>query len=147
MTDHSTDSHPWAERFKGAFWLALILFALAGWMVVGKLPSWIAGLVAAAGVALGTLLFLPHWLVRRHDPSYSAGQSFGAFAFAGALGMVGLASLPIFYLAFSVQSGPAARRRRSSRACSTLARRTFTSRWSSTWNRRWPMATRCSTRA
>jgi glutamate synthase domain-containing protein 3 len=28
--------------------------------------------------------------------SGSAGRSFGAFAFAGALGMVGIASLPIF---------------------------------------------------
>jgi hypothetical protein len=108
MTDPSTDSHPWAERFKGALWLALILFALAGLMVVGKLPLWIVGLVVAAGVALGALLFVLRWLAKRRDPAYSAGRSFGAFALGGALGMVGLASLPIFYLAFWVQSGPTA---------------------------------------
>jgi hypothetical protein len=76
--------------------------------VVGKLPLWIVGLVIAAGVALGGLLFLLRWLAKRRDPAYSAGRSFGAFALAGALGMVGLASLPIFYLAFWVQSGPTA---------------------------------------
>jgi phosphatidylglycerophosphate synthase len=108
MTDHSTDTHPWTERVKGAVWLALILFALAGLMVVGKLPLWIVGLVIAAGVALGALLFVLRWLVKRRDPAYSAGRSFGAFALGGALGMVGLASLPIFYLAFWVQSGPTA---------------------------------------
>jgi len=59
MTDNSTDTHPWGERLKGALWLALILFALAGLLVVGKLPLWIVGLVVAAVVALGTLLFLP----------------------------------------------------------------------------------------
>ena len=77
-------------------------------MVVGKLPLWIVGLVIAAGVALGALLFLLRWLAKRRDPAYSAGRSFGAFALGGALGMVGLASLPIFYLAFWVQSGPTA---------------------------------------
>jgi hypothetical protein len=108
MTYPTTDSHPWTERFKGALWLALILFALAGLMIVGKLPLWIVGLVIAAGVALGALLFVLRWLAKRRDPAYSAGRSFGAFALAGALGMVGLASLPIFYLAFWVQSGPTA---------------------------------------
>jgi hypothetical protein len=108
MTDRATDTPRWAERLKGALWLALILFALAGLMVVGKLPPWIVGLVVAAGVALGALLFLPRWLFKRRDPAYSAGRSFGAFALGGALGMVGLASLPIFYLAFWVQSGPTA---------------------------------------
>ena len=59
MTDHRAETHPWTERLKGAFWLALILCALAGLMVVCKLPLWIVGLVVAAVVALGTLLFLP----------------------------------------------------------------------------------------
>lgn len=108
MTNNSTATHPWIERLKGGVWLALILFALAGLLVVGKLPMWIIGLVTAAGVALGALLFLLRWLAKRRDPAYSAGRSFGAFALAGALGMVGLASLPVFYLAFWVQSGPTA---------------------------------------
>jgi hypothetical protein len=98
----------WIERLKGALWLALILFALAGLLVVGKLPPWIIGLVLAAGVALGAVLWLPRWLAKRRDPAYAAGRSFGAFALAGALGMVGLASLPVWYLAFWVQSGPTA---------------------------------------
>jgi hypothetical protein len=108
MTEHSTDTHPWSERLKGALWLALILFALAGLMVVGKLPLWIVGLVIAVGVALGGVLFLVRWLAKRRDPAYSPGRSFGAFALAGALVMVGLASLPVWYLAFWVQSGPTA---------------------------------------
>jgi hypothetical protein len=104
----TANTHRWAERLKGALWLALILFALAGLMVVGKLPWWIVGLVIAAGVALGGMLFLVRWLLKRRDPAYSAGRSFGAFALAGALGTVGLASLPVWYLAFWVQSGPTA---------------------------------------
>jgi len=47
MTNPSNDRQPWAERFKGALWLALILFALAGSMVVGKLPLWITGRLAS----------------------------------------------------------------------------------------------------
>ena len=47
MTDRSTDTPRWTERLKGAFWLALILFALAGLMVVGKLPLWITGRLAS----------------------------------------------------------------------------------------------------
>ncbi len=105
-TESSTSN--WLARLNGAFWLALILFALAGLLVVGKLPLWIVSLVAAAGVALGAILFLLRWLAKRRDPAYSPGRSFGAFALAGALGMLGLASLPVFYLAFWVQSGPTA---------------------------------------
>jgi hypothetical protein len=108
MTPATPNPGLWTERLKGALWLALILFALAGLLVVGKLPPWIVGLVLAAGVALGALLWLPRWLAKRRDPGYSAGRSFGAFALAGALGTVGLASLPVWYLAFWVQSGPTA---------------------------------------
>jgi hypothetical protein len=98
----------WSARLNGAFWLALILLALAGLLVVGKLPPWIIGLVVAAGVALGALLFLLRWLAKRRDPAYSPGRSFGTFALGGALGMIGLALLPVYYLAFWVQSGPTA---------------------------------------
>jgi len=86
----------------------VILFALAGLLVVRDLPAWMITLVIVAGVALGAVFFLPRWLAKRRDPAYSAGRSFGAFALAGALGMVGLASLPLWYLAFWVQTGPTA---------------------------------------
>ena len=108
MTDDSTDRRRWPQWLQGAFWLAVILFALAGLLVVRDLPAWMIALVIMAGVALGAVFFLPRWLAKRRDPAYSAGRSFGAFALAGALGMVGLASLPLYYLAFWVQTGPTA---------------------------------------
>jgi len=108
MSANPVDPPRWGERLKGAFWLALILFALAGLMVVGKLPAWIIAAVVAAGVALGALLWLPRWALRRRRPGYAAGRSFGAFALAGALLSLGLSSLPVWYLAFWVQSGPTA---------------------------------------
>ena len=108
MNDTPNAPFRWRERLTGALWLALVLFALAGLMVVGNLPLWIVGAVIAAGVAVGAVLFVLRWLARRRDPTYRAGRSFGAFAVAGALGMLGLVSLPVFYLAFWVQSGPSA---------------------------------------
>jgi hypothetical protein len=108
MTETPTSAARWAARLQGALWLGLILFALAGLLVIGALPVSIIALVMAAGVGLGALLFVLRWLVKRRDPSYSATLSFGAFALGGALAMLGLASLPIFYLAFWVQSGPTA---------------------------------------
>jgi len=108
MTDDSTNRSRWPLWLQGAFWLAIILFALAGLLVVRDLPGWMITLVIVAGVALGAVFFLPRWLAKRRDPAYSAGRSFGAFALAGALGMVGLASLPLYYLAFWVQTGPTA---------------------------------------
>lgn len=107
-TTSKSSASNWSARLNGAFWLALILFALAGLLVVGKLPLWIVCLVVVAGVVLGALLFLLRWLAKRRDPAYSPGRSFGAFALGGALGMVGFASLPVYYLAFWVQSGPTA---------------------------------------
>lgn len=98
----------WAARFTGAFWLALILFALAGLLVVRDLPAWMIAGVIGVGVALGALFFLPRWLVKRRDPAYASGRSFSAFALAGVLGAIGLASLPLYYLAFWVQTGPTA---------------------------------------
>jgi hypothetical protein len=98
----------WAAGLTGAFWLALILFALAGLLVVRDLPVWMIAGVIAAGVALGALIFLPRWLVKRRDPAYSSRRSFAAFALAGVLAATGLASLPIYYLAFWVQTGPTA---------------------------------------
>ena len=56
-----------------------ILFALAGLLVVGKLPLWIVSLVVAAGVALGAILFLLRWLAKRRDPAYSPGRSLDVY--------------------------------------------------------------------
>lgn len=108
MSANPVDPPRWGERLKGALWLALVLFALAGLAVVGPLPAWIIAMVVGAGVTLGALLWLPRWLQRRRRPGYAAGRSFGAFALAGALLSLGLTSLPVWYLAFWVQSGPSA---------------------------------------
>jgi hypothetical protein len=103
-----SNTRTWAARLNGAFWLALILFAAAGLLVVRDLPAWMIGLVAGAGVVLGALLFLPRWLAKRRDPAYSMPRSFAVFALGGVLAAAGLVSLPIYYLAFWVQSGPTA---------------------------------------
>ena len=40
MTDDSTDRRRWPQWLQGAFWLAVILFALAGLLVVrARLPG------------------------------------------------------------------------------------------------------------
>lgn len=102
------DFRLWQARLAGAAWLALILFALFGMPVVHPLPTWMIAIVAAAGVVLGGLCFLPRWLIGRRNPDYAAGRSFLAFAVAGVLVAVGLASLPIYYLAYWVEAGPSA---------------------------------------
>ncbi|WP_295385062.1 hypothetical protein [uncultured Thiodictyon sp.] len=88
MNATESNTRHWAARLNGAFWLALILFAAAGLLVVRDLPAWMIALVVGAGVALGTLAFLPRWLVKRRDPAYSMQRS--------------------YYLAFWVQGGPTA---------------------------------------
>jgi hypothetical protein len=156
MTPDPTKHARWAERVTGALWMALILFALAGLMVVGKLPLWIDGLVVFAGVALGALLFTLHWLPKRRDPAYSAGRAFGTFALAGALCMVGLAALPVWYLAFWVESGPTAvplatvsngRKTVVFQGMQHVGSEGFYKAVVLTWSRRWPTATPCSTKA
>jgi hypothetical protein len=98
----------WFARLSGAAWLALILFALAGVLVLGKLPAWMFALVLVAGAVLGALLWLPWCLVRRRAPTFRGRRSFLAWALAGMLGMLGLVSLPVWSLAFFVQGGPTA---------------------------------------
>ena len=105
-TDHQ--SPHWPAYLKGAFWLALILFALAGLLVVRDLPAWMIASVVVAGLALGAMLFLPRWLAKRRDPAWPMRRSFVAFALTGVLAAMGLVSLPIYYLAFWVQGGPTA---------------------------------------
>jgi hypothetical protein len=78
----------------------LILFALAGLLVVRDLPLWMIAGVVVPGLALGALLFLPRWLAKRRDPAWSTRRSFVAFALPGVLAAIGLVSLPIYYLAF-----------------------------------------------
>jgi len=103
----ATDPHSphWPAYLTGAFWLALILFALAGLLVVRALPVWMIASVLVAGLALGALLFVPRWLAKRRDPAWSTRRSFVAFALTGVLAAIGLVSLPIYYLAFWVQGG------------------------------------------
>jgi hypothetical protein len=108
MKATESNTRHWAARLNGAFWLALILFAAASLLVVRDLPVWMIALLAGAGVALGALFFLPRWLVKRRDPAYSTLRSFVVFALTGVLAATGLVSLPIYYLAFWVQSGPTA---------------------------------------
>jgi len=98
----------WPAYLKGALWLALILFALAGLLVVRDLPVWMIASVVVAGLAFGALLFLPRWLAKCRDPAYSTRRSFVAFALTGMLAALGFAALPIYYLAFWVQGGPTA---------------------------------------
>lgn len=108
MIDSLNSRRNWALRCSGAFWLALVLFALAGLLVVGRLPAWMIALVVAAGVVLGFVLFLPRWLMRRRGRTFSPLRSFITFACAGVFIAIGLASLPIYYLATWVQTGPTA---------------------------------------
>lgn len=108
MSDADPNTPHWPAYLAGAFWLALILFALAGLLVVRDLPVWMIASVVVAGFALGALLFLPRWLAKRRVPAYSTRRSFVAFTLAGVLTAMGLVSLPIYYLAFWVQGGPTA---------------------------------------
>lgn len=108
MIDTTLHRGTLAARLSGAFWLALILFAAAGLLVVKDLPAWMVALVTGAGVLLGAVLFLLRWLAKRRSHSWSPVRSFLACVLAGVLVATGLASLPIYYLAFWVQSGPTA---------------------------------------
>ncbi len=51
MTDTLPNSRNWAARLNGALWLALILFALAGLLVMRDLPAWMIALIVAANAA------------------------------------------------------------------------------------------------
>lgn len=72
MKATESNTRHWAARLTGAFWLALILFALAGLLVVRDLSAWMIAGVMAVGVALDALFFLPRWLAKRRDPACSA---------------------------------------------------------------------------
>lgn len=98
----------WLSRLAGAFWMALLLFALAGLVVIGQLPGWMIAVVVLLGIVLGGLCFLPRWLFKRGRPGYSPPRSFTAFALVGVMAAFGLVSLPVWYLAFWVQGGPTA---------------------------------------
>jgi len=87
-------------------WFALALFAFLGFAVVGELPWWMIALVMLAGIVAGLPLFLLRWLFKRRNPTWSARLSFVAFALAGVLAATGLAGLPVYYMAYWVDSGP-----------------------------------------
>jgi len=52
MKASESNTPNWPAHLKGAFWLALILFALAGLLVVRDLPVWMIAIVVVAGLAL-----------------------------------------------------------------------------------------------
>lgn len=108
MNDKLMTGRQWALRLNGALWFALLFFALVGLVVVALLPGWMIAIVLAAGVILGGLVFLLRWLFKRGDADYSSVRSFVACAAGGILAATGLASLPIYYLANWVQTGPTA---------------------------------------
>lgn len=88
------------------FWFVLVVFGLAGLAVVGVLPWWMSALVVAAGLVFGALTWLPRWLLRRNNPGFSPGRTLLAHAIGGVLAAIGLAALPIYYMAYWVTSGP-----------------------------------------
>ncbi len=104
----SSGGSPWGSRLYGAFWLALILFAVSGLLVVYTLPAWMMVLIVLGGILAGSLLFVLRWVFKRQSAEFSAGRSFIAFACAGILASLGFAAAPLYYLAFWVQSGPIA---------------------------------------
>jgi hypothetical protein len=79
VEQRTNNNGPWALRLSGVFWPAMVLVALA----------------ALAGPAARSRL--PVW-----------GRAFAAISFAGVLATIGLASLPLYYLAYWVQTGPVA---------------------------------------
>jgi len=88
------------------FWFALLLFGLLGLAVVAVLPWWMIGLVLVAGLLLGSLIYLPRWLMRRRDPTFRPRWTFFVHAIGGVLAASGLAALPVYYMAYWVNSGP-----------------------------------------
>lgn len=87
-------------------WFTLVLFALLGLGVLHVLPWWLLLGLALFGVLVGAVPFLLRWLVKRNTPEWNGKFSFATFALAGMLLVAGLASLPVFYAAYMVDSGP-----------------------------------------
>lgn len=95
-------------RLGAVFWFALLLFGLSGLAIIHVLPWWMIALVVAAGVLIGLVTYLPRWIVRRGNPDFSPRTAVAAHVVGGVLVAMGLAALPIYYMAFWVTSGPSA---------------------------------------
>ena len=108
MIELSTSRSDWPARLAGAFWFALILFAGAGLLVVGTLPAWMIAVVLGTGAAAGVAIFLLRRLARRRTRAKATRPSLRVLVVGGMLVATGLAALPIYYLAYWVQSGPIA---------------------------------------
>jgi hypothetical protein len=100
------------ERIKlqagAVFWVVLALFALLGLAVVAVLPWWMIALVVAAGLVIGVVTFLPRWLISRSKPGFSTPRATIVHAVGGVMAAVGIAALPIYYMAYWVTAGPTA---------------------------------------
>jgi hypothetical protein len=93
-------------QFGAIFWFALLLFGLLGLGVVYVLSWWMLALIVAAGIAIGLATYFPRWLLRRTKPGFSPRKSLFVHALGGVLATMGLAALPIYFMAFWVTSGP-----------------------------------------
>ncbi len=92
--------------FVSIAWFALALFALLGLAVVALLPWWMILALVAAGIVLGLVFFVVRWLWKRRDPAWNGRSSMAAFSAAGVLATIGFVAVPVFYLAYFVDSGP-----------------------------------------
>lgn len=89
-------------------WFSLLLLGVLGLAVVGVWPWWMIGLVITAGLLLGSLSYLLRRLSRRGSPDFSPSRTFLTHASGGVLAAIGIAALPIYYIAYWVSSGPTA---------------------------------------
>ncbi len=97
-----------AIRFGAVLWTVLVALGALGLATLHVLPWWMLGLVAAAGLVLGGIAYLPRWLLRRNDPDFSPRLALLKHALGGLLLVFGLASLPIYAIAYYITAGPTA---------------------------------------
>ncbi len=95
-------------RAGAILWTLLVALGALGLATLYVLPWWMLGLIAAAGLVLGAVAYLPRWLLRRNDPTFSPRLALLKHALGGLLLAIGLASLPIYFVAAFVTSGPTA---------------------------------------
>ncbi len=95
-----------AIRFGTFCWTVLLGLGALGLATLHVLPWWMLALIGVAGLAIGGLLFLPRWLLRRNDPDFRTRRAMLAHGLGGILLALGLASLPIYALAYLVAAGP-----------------------------------------
>ena len=95
-------------QFGAVFWFSLLAFGLLGLGVVYVLPWWMLALVVVAGVAIGLVTYLPRWLLRRNNPTFSPKRTMLPHMLGGVLAALGVTALPFFYMTLWVAAGPTA---------------------------------------